>query len=124
MQAETNQRLSDMQAAIHQLEDRMDKRFVEMNQRLSDMQGEMNQRSSDMQGSMHQLEDRMDKRFVEMNQRLSGMQSETNQRSSDMQGEMNQRLRDVHGEIRNVRLELGKLNQNHVDHLTHHHPDS
>ncbi len=85
--------------AFERLEDRMDKR-------LSGMQAETNQRLSDMQ--------------AETNQRLSDMQAETNQRLSDMQAETNQRLSDMQAEIRDVRLELSKLNQNHIDHLTQH----
>ena len=41
----------------------------------------------------------MDKRFVEVNQRLSDMQA---------------KIRDVRGEMR-------KLNQNHIEHLNRHH---
>lgn len=48
------------------------------------------------------LEDRIDKRVDEI------------------RVEMNQRLSDVQSEIRDVRTELSKLNQNHIDHLTHH----
>ena len=88
--------------ALERLEDRMDKRFVEvidtMNQRL----------------------DETNKRIDDTNQRLSDMQAETNQRLSDMQAETNQRLSDMQGEIRDVRLEMSKLNQNHIDHLSHH----
>ena len=38
----------------------------------------------------------------------------------EVRSDMNQRLSDMQGEIRDVRLELSKLNQNHIDHLTHH----
>ena len=48
------------------------------------------------------LEDRIDKRVDEI------------------RVEMNQRLSDVQSEIRDVRTELSKLNQNHIEHLTHH----
>ena len=34
--------------------------------------------------------------------------------------EMRTDLRDVRAEIGDVRSELSKLNQNHIDHLTHH----
>ena len=34
---------------------------------------------------------------------------------------MNQQLSDVRGEIRDVRLEMSKLNQSHIDHLNRHH---
>ena len=38
----------------------------------------------------------------------------------EVRSDINQRLSDMQGEIRDVRLELSKLNQNHIDHLTHH----
>ena len=82
--------------ALERLEERIDKRFVEMNQRLSDMQAETNQRLSDMQ--------------AETNQRLSSMQAETNHRFA----EINQRLSDMDANIR-------QLNQNHIEHLNRHH---
>ena len=34
--------------------------------------------------------------------------------------EVNQRISEVRSEISNVRSEISKLNQNHIDHLTHH----
>ena len=52
--------------------------------------------------AMERLGNRIDKRIDEVNQQLAGVRSE-----------MNQRLSDVHSEI-------SKLNQNHIDHLTHH----
>ena len=48
--------------------------------------------------AMERLEDRIDKRFEEVNQRLTDMQAE----------------------IRDVRSEMRQLNQNHIDHLSHH----
>ena len=47
---------------------------------------------------MERLEDRIDKRFEKVNQRITNMQSE----------------------IRDVRSEMRQLNQNHIDHLSHH----
>ena len=77
---------------------------------------------------IERLEERMDKRFVElistMNHQISDVRSEI----SDLRGEINHQISDVRseisdlrGEIRDLRLEMSKLNQNHVDHLTHHH---
>ena len=48
--------------------------------------------------AMERLEDRIDKRFEEVNQQLTNMQAE----------------------IRDVRNEMRQLNQNHIDHLSHH----
>ena len=77
--------------AMEQLEDRIDKRFGEVNQRI----GETNQR------------------IGETNQRIDGLRSEMNQGFADLRGEMNQRLSDMTGEI-------SKLNQNHIEHLNQH----
>ena len=55
--------------------------------------------------AMEQLEDRIDKRFEEVNHRFT---------------EVNQRLTDMQAEIRDVRSEMRQLNQNHIDHLSHH----
>ena len=63
----------------------------------------------------------IDKRIGEVNQRIDGLRSEMNQQGESLRSEMNQRLSDMQGEIRDVRLEMSKLNQNHIDHLTHHH---
>ncbi len=41
-------------------------------------------------------------------------------RIDELKTETNQRLSDMHAEIREVRLEISKLNQNHIDHLTRH----
>ena len=48
--------------------------------------------------TLERLENRIDKRFEEVNQRLTDMQAE----------------------IRDVRSEMRQLNQNHIDHLSHH----
>ena len=85
--------------ALERLEDRMDKRFVEvintMNQQISDVRSEiagvrsdMNQRLSDMQGQIESVRDE-----------IAGVRSDMNQRLSDVDAEMRQ------------------LNQNHVEHL-------
>ncbi len=63
---------------------------------------------------IERLEERMDKRFAEL---ISIM----NHQIADLRSEMNQQMSDVRGEIRDLRLEMSKLNQNHIDHLTHHH---
>ena len=63
--------------------------------------------------ALERFEDRMDKRFVEV---ISHM----NQQISDVRTDMNQQIGGVRKEISDVRTELSKLNQNHIDHLTHH----
>ena len=60
--------------------------------------------------AIERLEERTDKRFVEVNQQITGLRSE-----------MNQRISEVRDEISGVRDEISKLNQNHIEHLTHHH---
>ena len=51
---------------------------------------------------MQRQEDRMDKRFTEVNQRISEVRSE------------------LKTEMSEIRSELSKMNQNHIDHLSHH----
>ena len=55
--------------------------------------------------AIERLEDRIDKQFEEVNHRFT---------------EVNQRLTDVQAEMRDVRSEMRQLNQNHIDHLSHH----
>ena len=76
--------------------ERLEKRADRTDEQI-DKQGEM------FFHALERLEDRMDKRFVEV---IS---------------HMNQQGSDLRGEIRDLRLEMSKLNQNHIDHLTHHH---
>ena len=77
-----------------QLEKRMDKQNDALRQ-----QGET------FFHAIERLEDRIDKRFVEVNQRLSEVRTE---------------IGEVRTEIGEVRTEISKLNQNHIEHLTHH----
>ena len=62
--------------------------------------------------AIERLEERIDKRFEEVNHRFT----EVNHRFT----EVNQRLTDMQAEIRDVRSEMRQLNQNHIDHLSHH----
>ena len=78
--------------ALERLEDRMDKRFVEvintMNQQISDVRSEMTQRFSDVQGQIESVRDE---------------------------------IGNVRSEMSDVRSEMSKLNQNHIEHLNRHH---
>ena len=71
------------------------------------------------------LEERMDKRFAETintnNERFKRLEEQMDKRFAEIINTMNQHLSDVRGEIRDVRIELSKLNQNHIDHLNQHH---
>ena len=88
-------RTSQNDKRIERLEERMDRRF-------------------------ERLEERMDKRFAEvismMNHQISDVRTEISSEISGVRTEIS----DVRGEIRDLRLEMSKLNQNHIDHLTHH----
>ncbi len=66
--------------------------------------------------AIERLEERMDKRFVEVNQQIAGLRTEIASVRTEIAGvrtEMNQRLSDM-------QVEMSKLNQNHINHLTHH----
>ena len=73
---------------------------------------------------LEQRQDKTDNQIetvrLEMTKQISEVRSEMNQGFSDLRGEMNQRLSDMQGEIKDVRSEISKLNQNHIDHLTRH----
>ena len=111
--------------ALERLEGRMDKRFVEVNQRID----ETNQRIDGLRSDMNQ---QIDGLRSEMNQQIDGLRSDMNQQIDGLRSDMNQRLSDMNGEIVEVRsemnqrlsdmtTEIGKLNQNHIDHLNRHH---
>lgn len=51
---------------------------------------------------------------------IKALIGQLDKRIDEVKTETNQRLSDMHAEIRDVRLELSKLNQNHINHLTHH----
>ena len=82
--------------AIERLEERTDKRFVEVNQQIIGL-------------------------GLEMSQQITGLRSEMSQQITGLRSEMNQRISEVRDEIAGVRTEISKLNQNHIEHLTHHH---
>ena len=59
--------------------------------------------------ALERLEDRVDKRLVEVNQRIDQARTEISDVRSELKTEMSE-----------IRSELSKLNQNHIDHLSHH----
>ena len=56
----------------------------------------------------------------ELRYEIRAVRDEIHDVREELRSEMNQRFSEVHSEIRDVRIELSKLNQNHIDHLTHH----
>ena len=94
--ADIRQQREDFIHAIERLEERTDKRFVEVNQQIIGL-------------------------GLEMSQQITGLRSEMNQQITGLRSEMNQRISEVRDEISGVRDEISKLNQNHIEHLTHHH---
>ena len=86
-------------ARLNQTTERLEKQGDDFKQALKE-QGET------FFHALERIGDRIDKR-------LSDMQAETNTRLSDMQAESNTRLSDIEAALR-------QLNQNHIDHLTHH----
>ena len=95
--------------ALERLEERMDKRFVEVNQQIGGLRTEVNQQIGGLRADMNQ-------QIASVRDEIAGVRSEMNQRFS----EMNQKLSDMQAEIGDVRSEMRLLNQNHIEHLTHH----
>ena len=106
-------RVGQLEKRMAQSEDLAEKRDAELRAMFDKRIGEVNQRISD--------------EIAGVRNEIAGVRNEiagVNQRISDeiagLRSEMNQRFLEVHSEIRDVRTELSKLNQNHIDHLTHH----
>ena len=81
--------------AIERLEERMDKGFVEVNQQIVSVRDEL-------RGEIQGVRD-------ELRSEIGGVRGEI----ADVRTEMNQRLSDMTAEI-------SRMNQNHIDHLSHH----
>ena len=92
---------------------RLEKRADSTDERI-DKQGEM------FVHALERFEDRMDKRFVEVISHMNQQIGEVRAEISDVRTDMNHQIGGVRKEISDVRTELSKLNQNHIDHLTHH----
>ncbi len=108
---------------MERLEERLDKRFVEMNKRIDDT----NQQIAGVRAEMNKRIDDTNQQIADVRTEIADVRTEMNQGFSDVRTEMNQRFVQVHSEINHVRSEinhvrdeLSKLNQNHIDHLTHH----
>lgn len=65
-------------------------------------------------------EERAEKRDAELLAMIDKRIGETNQRIDGLRSEMNQQIAGVRTEISDVRVEISKLNQNHIDHLNRH----
>ena len=84
--------------------------------RIDKMEEALRQQSETFFHTLERHEERMDKRFVEVNQQFVSIRDEI----AGVRSEMNQRLSDMQAEIGDVRSEMRLLNQNHIEHLTHH----
>ncbi len=62
----------------------------------------------------------MDKRFAEVISQVNQQITEVRTEIAGIRSEMNQQITGVREEISEVRSEISKLNQNHINHLTHH----
>ena len=85
-------RMGQTEKRLAESEERSEKRDAELLALMDKRLGEVNGRFGEVNG-----------RFGEVNQRIDGLRSEMNQGFSDIRGEMS------------------KMNQNHIDHLNRHH---
>ena len=112
--------------AQERLEGRLDRQGETFLHALERLDERMDKQGETFFHALERLEERMDKRFVEVNQQIAGLRTETNQRLSDMQAETNTRLSDMQAEtntrLSDIEASLRQLNQNHIEHLTHHAP--
>ena len=103
-------------------------RTGQIEKRVAKLAADTRQQREEFIHAIERLEERTDKRFVEVNQQIAGLRLEMGQQITGLRSEMNQRISEVRDEISEVRTEIvgirtemSKLNQNHIDHLTHHH---
>ena len=89
--------------------------------RVDKLAADLHQQGETFIHAIERLEERTDKRFVEVNQQIIGLGLEMSQQITGLRSEMNQRISEVRDEIAGFRTEMSKLNQNHIEHLTHHH---
>ena len=99
--------------AIERLEDRMDKGFVEVNQQVvgvrDELRGEISGVRDELRDEIQGVRGEISGVRDELRGEIQGVRGEI----ADVRTEMNQRLSDMTAEI-------SKLNQNHIDHLSHH----
>ena len=96
--------------ALGRLEERLDKRFVEVNQRFD----ETNQRTDGLRSEMNQ-------RLSDMNEEIRDVRTEVNQRLSDMNEEIRDVRTEVNQRLSDMNASIQQMNQNHIEHLNRHH---
>ncbi len=106
--------------AIERLEERMDKGFVEVNQQIVSVRDELRGEIQGVRGEITNVRD-------ELRGEIQGVQGEI----QGVRDELRSEIRGVRGEIADVRTEMNqrlsdmtaeisKMNQNHIEHLSHH----
>jgi len=100
-------RVGQTEKRLTRSEERAEKRDAELLAMIDKRIGETNHR-------IGETNQRIDGLRSEMNQQGESLRSEMNQQGESLRSEMNQRLSDMDASIR-------QLNQNHIEHLTHHH---
>ena len=99
-------------------------RIGQSEKRTDKIEGLIIKQSETFFNAIERLEERTDKRFVEVNQQITGLRLEMSQRISEVRDEISgvrDEISEVRTEIAGIRTEISKLNQNHIEHLTHHH---
>ena len=135
--------------AIERLEQRMDKGFVEVNQQIvgvrdelrseiGGVRGEITNVREELRGEIQGVRDEITNVREELRGEIQGVRGEITNVREELRGEiggardeLRSEIGGVRGEIADVRTEMNqrlsdmtaeisKLNQNHIDHLTHH----
>ena len=88
-------------------------RTKQNDKKLEDLRLALREQGETFFHAIERLEERMDKGFVEVNQQIVGVRDELRDEIQGVRTEMNQ-------QIGSVREELSKMNQNHIEHLSHH----
>ena len=117
--------------AIERLEDRMDKGFVEVNQQIvgvrEELRGEISGVREELRGEIGDVRDELRDEIQGVRGEIQGVRGEISGVRDELRGEI-QGVRseiadvrtDMNQQIGSVREELSKMNQNHIEHLSHH----
>ena len=70
--------------------------------------------------AIERLEERMDKGFVEVNQQIVSVRDELRGEIQGVRGEITNDRTEMNQRLSDMTAEISKLNQNHIDHLSHH----
>ena len=98
-----------LKTRVKQLEEQSDKMEQRLDSHISRLERLVEKQGDNFRHALEKQAETFDKRFGEVNQQIASVRAD-----------LNQQVNSLRAEIGDVRTELSKLNQNHIEHLTHH----